>query len=55
MHKMPMTIPKEYLIDENKVKTEKGIVEIITGIQDMERIEVRSGLDAETYLLKPEQ
>lgn len=50
-----LTIPKEYLIGENQVKTETGIIEIVTGIQDMERIEVRSGLDAETYLLKPEQ
>ncbi|MGB5782670.1 MAG: efflux RND transporter periplasmic adaptor subunit, partial [Eudoraea sp.] len=49
-----LTIPKEYLIGENQVKTEMGIIEIVTGIQDMERIEVRSGLDAETYLLKPE-
>lgn len=49
-----ITIPKEYLIDENKVLTEDGIIEIVTGIQDLERIEVRSGLDAETYILKPE-
>jgi len=49
-----LTIPKDYLIGENQVKTEIGIIEIVTGIQDMERIEVRSGLDAETYLLKPE-
>jgi multidrug efflux pump subunit AcrA (membrane-fusion protein) len=50
-----LTIPKAYLIGENQVKTEEGIVEIITGIQDMERIEVRSGLDADTYVFKPEQ
>jgi len=49
-----LTIPKDYLIGENQVKTEMGIIEIVTGIQDMERIEVRSGLDAETYVLKPE-
>lgn len=50
-----ITIPKEYLIDDNKVLTEEGIIEIVTGIQDLERIEVRSGLDAETYILKPEE
>ena len=50
-----LTIPKAYLIGENKVKTEEGIIEIVTGIQDMEHIEVRSGLDADTYLLKPKE
>jgi len=50
-----LTIPKEYLIGENQVKTEAGIKEIVTGIEDMERIEVLSGLDTGTYLLKPEE
>ena len=50
-----LTIPKEYLIGENSVKTEEGIIEIVTGIEDMERVEVRSGLDANTYILKPEE
>jgi multidrug efflux pump subunit AcrA (membrane-fusion protein) len=48
-----LTIPKEYLIGENRVKTKEGIVEIVKGIEDMERVEVRSGLDANTYILKP--
>ena len=50
-----LTIPKEYLIGENNVKTEEGIIEIVTGIEDMERVEVRSGLDANTYIIKPEE
>jgi multidrug efflux pump subunit AcrA (membrane-fusion protein) len=49
-----LTIPKAYLIGENQVRTEAGIVDIVTGIQDMERVEIRSGVDAETFLLKPE-
>jgi RND family efflux transporter MFP subunit len=50
-----LTIPKEYLIGENNVKTEEGIIEIVTGIEDMERVEVRSGLNANTYIIKPEE
>ena len=48
-----LTIPKDYLINGNKVKTEDGIVEIVVGIQNLERVEVVSGLDEETYVIRP--
>ncbi len=48
-----LTIPKDYLIDGNKVKTGDGIVEIAIGIQNLERVEVLSGLDEKTYILRP--
>jgi multidrug resistance efflux pump len=48
-----MIIPKEYLIDENKVETEDGLVEVTLGLQNLENIEVLSGLDANTYIIKP--
>jgi len=50
-----LTIPKEYLIENNKVRTEEGIIEISLGLQNLERAEVLSGLDADTYILKPEE
>lgn len=50
-----LTIPKAYLIDENKVKTEDGLITITTGLQNLEYIEVLSGIDNETYIYKPEQ
>ncbi|UOB17931.1 efflux RND transporter periplasmic adaptor subunit [Abyssalbus ytuae] len=50
-----LTIPKEYLIGENKVKTENGIVEIETGLENMDKIEIVSGLDEHTYIYKPKQ
>lgn len=53
--KEALTIPKEYLIDENKVETENGIVEIGIGLQNLERVEVLNGIDENTYILKPEQ
>ncbi|WP_321160193.1 efflux RND transporter periplasmic adaptor subunit [Muriicola sp. Z0-33] len=50
-----LTIPKEYLIDGNKVETEDGIVEIVLGLQNLEEVEVLSGIDENTYVLKPEE
>ena len=41
-----LTIPKAYIIDDNKVKTDDGLVTITTGLQNMELIEVLSGIEA---------
>jgi len=49
-----LTIPKEYLIDDNKVKTDEGIVTITIGLQNMEYAEVLTGLTENTYIYKPE-
>lgn len=49
-----LTIPKEYVIDDNKVKTDDGIVTITTGLQNMEFIEVISGINENTTIYKPE-
>ncbi|AUC81145.1 efflux RND transporter periplasmic adaptor subunit [Lacinutrix sp. Bg11-31] len=48
-----LTIPKSYLIENNKVKTDNGIITIETGLLNMEFIEVLSGVTAKTYLYKP--
>ena len=50
-----LLIPKEFLIDEDKVETENGIVTITTGLQNLDHVEVISGIDATTYILKPEE
>lgn len=50
-----LIIPKEYLLDEDRVLTEDGPVNIVTGIQDMEHIEIISGIDENRPLYKPEQ
>jgi HlyD family secretion protein len=49
-----LTIPKAYLIDGNKVKTDDGLVTIMTGLQNMELIEVLSGITKDTYIYKPQ-
>ncbi|WP_073087452.1 efflux RND transporter periplasmic adaptor subunit [Winogradskyella jejuensis] len=48
-----LTIPKAYLIDDNKVKTEKGLIKINKGLQNMDYVEIISGIDKDTYIYKP--
>lgn len=50
-----LTIPKAYLIDGNKVQTEDGLVEVKLGLQNLEEVEVLSGINENTYVLKPEE
>jgi len=49
-----LIIPKEYLIDNNKVKTDDGIVSITTGLQDLGFVEIIDGITKDTYIYKPE-
>jgi len=50
-----LTVPKTYLIEGNKLQTETGMVEVTLGLQNLERAEVLSGIDADTYILKPKE
>ncbi|MGB5499441.1 MAG: HlyD family efflux transporter periplasmic adaptor subunit, partial [Maribacter sp.] len=50
-----LTIPKEYLIGENKVQTENGMQTVTLGLQNLDKVEIRSGLDADTYIYKPKE
>jgi multidrug efflux pump subunit AcrA (membrane-fusion protein) len=50
-----LVIPKEYLINDSLVETETGRVKIRAGLQDLDRVEVLSGIDAGTVLLKPSE
>ncbi|NRD24622.1 HlyD family efflux transporter periplasmic adaptor subunit [Winogradskyella litoriviva] len=49
-----LTIPKTYLIEDDKVKTENGIVTVSTGLQNMDDIEILSGITKDTYIYKPD-
>lgn len=49
-----LTIPLEYLLEEDKVKTKDGLVAIKTGIRNMEFVEVLSGITETTELYKVE-
>jgi multidrug efflux pump subunit AcrA (membrane-fusion protein) len=50
-----LTIPRSYLVDGNAVRTEDGLVAIETGLQNLEFVEVLSGINKETPILKPKR
>jgi len=50
-----LTIPIAYLIDDNNVKTDDGLVQIETGLQNMEFVEILSGITKNTYIHKPKE
>lgn len=50
-----LTIPREYLVDQNKVKLADGdLIKIEIGRKNMEAIEIISGIDTSTLIRKPE-
>ena len=50
-----LTIPKSYLQKENKVKTDQGLMTVETGLQNMDYIEILSGITKDTYIYKVEK
>lgn len=50
-----LTIPKDYLVGRDSVRTAQGVRKIVTGIETLDRIEIREGIDATTELLRPDQ
>jgi RND family efflux transporter MFP subunit len=56
MKKNVLTIPRNYLIDESFVLTEKSERRrISTGLKDYERVEVLDGLSSQDVIIMPEQ
>ena len=49
-----LTIPKEYVNDDSTVETTDGKQSIKTGLENLEFIEVLSGISEETKIYKPE-
>lgn len=50
-----VTIPIEFLMDGNKVKTENGEEKVSIGLRNLERVEIISGIDTSTFILNPQQ
>lgn len=50
-----LTIPKNYLINGNQVKTQNGLITVKPGLQNLEFIEILSGINENTYIYKPEE
>lgn len=50
-----LTIPREYLTEENQVRTDDGLMPVTLGLKNMEYVEILSGLTKNTYIYKPEE
>jgi multidrug efflux pump subunit AcrA (membrane-fusion protein) len=50
-----LSIPKVYLVDGNQVNTDEGLIEIKTGLESLDKIEVLSGIDKNTTIYLPEE
>jgi len=49
-----ITIPKNYIINNNQVETDNGLETIVIGLENMEFVEVISGITKDTFIYKPE-
>ena len=49
-----LLIPLSYLGKNNKVNTDKGEVEVKTGLRNMQWVEILEGISANTALFEPE-
>ncbi len=50
-----LTIPLEYLMNENMVNTEDGPVSVTIGSKNIKEVEILSGIDENTEIIKPEE
>ena len=50
-----LVIPKSYLMAGNQVLTEDGPIAVTLGLQSLDQVEITSGLNKETHILKPER
>jgi multidrug efflux pump subunit AcrA (membrane-fusion protein) len=50
-----LTIPKLFLVDGNKVNTDDGLIELKTGLESLDKIEILSGLDKNTTIYLPKE
>ncbi|MGB7842229.1 MAG: HlyD family efflux transporter periplasmic adaptor subunit [Salinimicrobium sp.] len=50
-----LVIPKKFLINGNRVKTENGEIEVKTGLENLDSIEIVSGLTREIEIYKPDE
>ncbi|GAA4296165.1 efflux RND transporter periplasmic adaptor subunit [Aestuariibaculum suncheonense] len=49
-----LVIPKDFLTADNYVKTDDGFVPVVTGLKNMEFVQIISGITKETLIYKPE-
>lgn len=50
-----LVIPRKYLTDQQQVRTSEGLVSVTTGLVNLDKVEILSGIEASTNLYLPEQ
>ncbi|TLP71146.1 efflux RND transporter periplasmic adaptor subunit [Maribacter sp. ACAM166] len=50
-----LTIPRTYLMEGNTIVTETGVVQVEVGLQNLDRVEIVSGITETMLLLKPKE
>lgn len=50
-----LVIPRKYLNEANQVKTDDGLVTVTPGLVNLDKVEILSGIEANTNLYVPEQ
>lgn len=50
-----LSLPREYINEQKQVNTPNGLVKVKTGLQSMDRVEILSGIDSSTQILKHEE
>ncbi|TBW26777.1 efflux RND transporter periplasmic adaptor subunit [Gramella sp. KN1008] len=48
-----LSIPRNYLVGDSSVRTEDGLIHVTTGMQNMEMVEITSGISKDTWIYKP--
>ncbi|THD69832.1 HlyD family efflux transporter periplasmic adaptor subunit [Robertkochia marina] len=48
-----LTIPSAYLVNDTLVRTKDGLIRVETGMRSLDKVEILSGIDENTELLKP--
>ncbi|MFD1316709.1 efflux RND transporter periplasmic adaptor subunit [Namhaeicola litoreus] len=49
-----LTIPRDFLLENNQVLTRNGLVDVQTGLRNIDFVEILSGLNDETAIIKSE-
>ncbi len=50
-----LVIPRSFLVGKDRVRTEEGLVQVVTGLQSLDSVEILEGLTAETLIYKPRE
>ncbi|GAA4325032.1 hypothetical protein GCM10023164_26350 [Christiangramia aestuarii] len=48
-----LSIPRDYLIEDSKVSTDDGMIKVQVGMENLEMVEILSGITKDTWIYRP--